>query len=174
MIFTSLIGPRLLLRPFRPADITPAYIGWLNEPQVVRFSNQRFKTHDDASCKAYLRSFHDSANLFLSIRFANGDRPLGTMTAYFNRNHGTADVGIMIGEASAWGKGIGLEAWQLLTDWLLGAGAVRKVTAGTLACNPGMIRIAERSGMMLEGRRLKQEVIDGEPQDILYFGRFAT
>jgi [ribosomal protein S5]-alanine N-acetyltransferase len=174
MSFTSLKSPRLELRPFQPADITPAYIGWLNDPRVVRFSNQRFKTHDRVSCEAYLQSFQDSEDLFLSIRLAGRDSALGTMTAYRNAHHGTADVGIMLGDASAWGKGIGLEAWQLLTDWLLGEGGTRKVTAGTLACNPGMIRIAAKSGMALEGRRLKQEIVEGEPQDILYFGRFAA
>ncbi|MCC6247256.1 MAG: hypothetical protein IT499_05810, partial [Rubrivivax sp.] len=34
-------GRRVRLRPFTAADITDAYIGWLNDPEVVRYSNQR-------------------------------------------------------------------------------------------------------------------------------------
>lgn len=173
MTFAALAGPRLILRSFRPEDVTPAYIGWLNDPWVVRFSNQRFRTHDRASSEAYLATFDGTDNLFISIREAATDRALGTMTVYFNQHHGTADVGIMIGESDVWGTGVGLEAWCLLTDWLLSEGGVRKVTAGTLACNAGMIRLAERSGMSLEGRRIAQEIVDGQPHDTLYFGRFA-
>jgi [ribosomal protein S5]-alanine N-acetyltransferase len=172
MNFSTLTGPRLYLRPFGTGDITSAYIGWLNDPRVVRFSNQRFGVHDRASCEAYLRSFNGTNNLFISIRKIEDDLQVGTMTAYCSGRHGTADVGIMVGDASARGTGIGLEAWRLLTDWLLVDGGARKVTAGTLGCNVGMIRLAERSGMRLEGRRIAQEIVEGEPQDMLYFGRF--
>lgn len=173
MNFDVLTGPRLKLRNFGPEDVTPEYINWLNDPRVVRFSNQRFRNHDRASCEAYLATFDGTDNLFISIREVSTDHALGTMTAYVNQNHRTADVGIMIGESAVWGSGIGLEAWCLLTDWLLSEGGIRKVTAGTLACNAGMIRLAERSGMSLEGRRIAQELVDGQPYDMLYFGRFA-
>jgi [ribosomal protein S5]-alanine N-acetyltransferase len=172
MIFPSLSGPRLRLCPFRSEDISAAYFGWLNDAEVVRYSNQRFCKHDRASCEAYFQSFSGTDNLFASIRLLDNDGAIGTMTAYRNAHHGTVDVGIMVGARSAWGRGLGLEAWSLLTDWFLAEGGARKVTAGTLACNIGMIRLAERSGMDLEGRRVAQEIVDGEPQDMLHYGRF--
>jgi RimJ/RimL family protein N-acetyltransferase len=49
---------------------------------------------------------------------------------------------------------------------------MRKLTCGTLACNDAMIRLAERAGMQLEARRRAQELVDGEPVDVLYFARF--
>lgn len=171
-MFTPLIGPRLILRPFGTDDITDTYINWLNEPQVVRYSNQRFHIHHRESCEAYFRSFENSANLFISICVKGSNCAVGTMTVYRNNHHATADVGIMVGASAARGKGYGLEAWQLLTDWLLTEGGVRKITAGTLACNKSMVRLAEQSGMLLEGVRKNQEIVDGSPEDILYFGRF--
>lgn len=173
MKFEELSSPRLTLREFRQGDITDDYIGWLNNREVVRFSNQRFRIHDRASCETYFKSFENSDNLFISIQRKADIKAIGTLTAYLNRRHSTADIGIMVGESAAWGGGFGLEAWQLLTDWLLQVAGLRKVTAGTLACNIGMIRIAERSGMVEEGRRFAQEIVDGEPQDIIYFSRFA-
>jgi hypothetical protein len=35
-----------------------------------------------------------------------------------------------------------------------------------------MQRLMERSGMMLEARRIGQEIIEGKPEDILYYARF--
>ena len=171
-IFESLIGRKVVLRPFGPDDVSQAYIGWLNDPAVTRFSNQRFRTHTRESCEAYRASFAGTANLFISIREAAGDRAIGTMTAYRNEHHGTCDVGIMVGERRYWGGGYGQEAWDLLTTWLLVQGKVRKLTAGCLAPNLGMVKLMERSGMTREAVRKDHEIVEGIPQDILLYSRF--
>ena len=99
--FTRLEGRKVALRPFTASDVTDAYVGWLNDPEVTRFSNQRFRTHDRASCEEYFRSFSGTENLFVSIRAVEGDLAIGTMTAYRVPHHGTCDVGIMIGERAS-------------------------------------------------------------------------
>lgn len=172
MISTVTTDERLYLCPFTGSDITADYIRWLNDPEVVRFSNQRFRHHDEESCLAYLRSFADSDNLFLAIRLCDDKRLIGTMTAYVSAQHGTADMGLLIGERGLWGRGFGLEAWNLLLGHLLRDCKLRKITAGTLRCNVGMTRIMERSGMRLEAVRSQQEMVDGEAQDVLYFAKF--
>ena len=168
-----LVGKRVKLTLFSEADITDEYIGWLNDPLVTRFSNQRFKAHDRVSCTRYLSSFDGTPNLFASVRRLDEDQAIGTMTAYISPHHGTADVGIMIGERSVWGHGYGQDAWSTLVDFLIAQPGMRKITCGTLACNEPMIRLAERSGMELEARRRDQELVDGAPVDIIYFARFA-
>ncbi len=165
---------RLILAPFTAADISPRYVGWLNDPEVVRYSNQRFRRHDVQSCEAYLRSFDGGLNQFWSIRLAADGNMIGTMTAYLAPQHGTADIGLLIGERSVWGQGYGYEAWQRLMDRLFGDQVIRKITAGTASGNVGMIRIMERAGMHHEATRRQQEIIDDELQDIVYFAKFRT
>lgn len=167
-----LAGERTRLRPFGIADLDEDYVGWLNDPDVVRYSNQRFRRHDRESCAAYLRSFDGSPNLFLSIRDSADDRAVGTMTAYFAVPHGTVDVGIMVGRRLARGRGLGCDAWLTLVTALLTVPGVRKVTAGTLACNAPMLKLVAAAGMHLEGARRAQEIVDGRPEDVLYFARF--
>lgn len=167
-------GNKVTLRPFTEQDITGAYIGWLNNPLVTRLSNQRFRKHDAQSSLVYLRSFEGTDNLFVSVTLNASGQAIGTLTAYVSRPHGTADVGIMMGEPAAWGQGLGQDAWNTLCTWLLTERGVRKLTAGTLDCNFGMIRIMERSGMQLEGVRRAQEMVDGQPYDVLYYARFAN
>ena len=166
-------GERVTLDTFEDHDITDAYIGWLNDPEVVRFSNQRFCVHTLESCRAYLKSFEGTLNLFFSIRRRSDGRAIGTMTVYHSAPHGVADVGVMIGERSVWGGGYGQDAWNALLDWLLTQRGLRKVTAGALAGNRGMVRLMERSGMSLEGVRRAQEIVDGEADDIVLYARFA-
>lgn len=167
-----LAGPRLDIRPFTEADISDAYIGWLNDPEVTRYSNQRFRTHDRATSLAYVQSFAGSDDRFLLVTRRADGAAIGTLTVYVSRPHGTADVGIMIGERAMWGGGYGQEAWDLVLDWLSREPAIRKVTAGTLAVNSGMLRLMERSGMTHEATRRAQELIDGTPVDMLYYARF--
>lgn len=165
-------GVRVWLRPFTEADVTPAYLGWLNDPVATRYSNQRFAHHTRESSLAYLGSFAGSSNLFLSVRRLDDGLALGTMTAYVAPRHGTADMGILIGERLVWGQGYGLDAWSALLHWLLREHGVRKVTAGALDCNAPMLRLMEKSGMHAEGARRRQEIVEGAEHDILYFARF--
>ncbi|MEG3179103.1 GNAT family N-acetyltransferase [Sphingomonas sp. LT1P40] len=169
----SLRGTKVRIDRFTAVDIGDDYIGWLNDPAVTRFSNQRFRAHDRASCEAYVASFEGSANLFLAVRRLDDSKLIGTMTAYRSVPHGTVDVGIMIGDPETWGGGFGQDAWNLVIDWLASQPDIRKVTAGTLACNRGMVRLMERSGMIFDGARRAQEMVEGEPQDVVYYARFA-
>lgn len=168
----AVAGRLVVLRPFLASDVTNVYVSWLNDPQVVRFSNQRFRQHSLSSCLDYVSSFHGTANRFLKILRQEDGRMVGTMTAYAALHHGTVDMGIMVGCLSAWGQGIGQDAWNTLLHWLLSAGGVRKVTGGAMRSNQAMVRIMERSGMTLEAVRPGQEVLDGVPQDLVYFGKF--
>lgn len=170
---TVVRGTRVLLRPMTAADIGATHVGWLNDPIVVRYSNQRFRRHSIASCLAYLRSFEGTANGYWSIRRLEDDLPLGTLTAYRAPQHGTADVGILLGERQVWGQGYGQEAWNLVLDALAREPGLRKLTCGTLANNGAMRRLAERAGMHVEGVRRAQEVVDGLPEDIVLYARFV-
>jgi ribosomal-protein-alanine N-acetyltransferase len=171
-LFKAIKGNKVFLKPFLVDHINDEYIGWLNDKNVMRFSNQRFFVHTFNSCILYKASFEGTNNLFVGIHRLSDDKLIGTLTAYFSIHHGTVDVGIMIGDSSLWGKGFGLDAWVTFTNWLLVLKGIRKLTAGTLACNLGMIKLMERSGMILEATRKSQEIFEGRPEDILYYAKF--
>ena len=99
---------------------------------------------------------------------------MGTATIYRNLNHGTADIGIMIGDRSCWGKGFGGEAWNAILEKTLSEDLIRKVTGGAAALNIGMVEIMKKSGMELEAIRKDHEIINGIPTDIVYFAKFST
>ena len=154
---------------FRESDITPTYLTWLNDSELMQFSNQRFSRHTIETATKYVRSFNNTPNQFLAI-FNHQDQMVGTMTAYRNSNHGTADLGIMIGSEFT-GKGFGKSAWNTLVNHMQDDKAVRKITAGCLDKNLAMIKLIEGCQMILEGRRIAQEVYQDEPSDILLFGK---
>lgn len=170
--FMVLSGSKVLLRPFVEADISVEYISWLNDPEVVKYSNQRFVRHTRESCLRYFQSFEGSPNIFISVRRSDNDSALGTMTAYVSPRHQTVDIGILIGSRAMWGGGFGQDAWNTLLNWFTKQSGIRKLTAGTMRCNAGMVKLMERSGMTLEAIPPAQELLDGVPQDMVYFGKF--
>ena len=167
-------GKSVELRLFGEEHINDQYLGWLNDPEVVRYSNQRFRRHDEASSRAYLQLFQGSGNLFLAIHLAHSGKFIGTMTVHLSIPHETADIGILIGDRSCWGQGVGKDAWSTLVSLLLESDKVRKVTGGTLRCNVGMIKVMAKTGMSPDGVRIGQELVEGTPQDILHFARFRN
>jgi ribosomal-protein-alanine N-acetyltransferase len=157
------------LRSFTDENLTVGYLGWLHDPLLMRFSNQRFRNHSMRSCRAYLNSFIGTDNLFIAIYFENSF--IGTMTAYRLATHGTADIGLLI-SAGFQGKGLGKDAWATLMNYLLATGT-RKVTGGTLSCNTAMVKIMQKCEMQADGVRISHELVEGLPHDMLHFAKFA-
>ena len=180
----SIVTPRLHIVPFGEEHLTARYVGWLNDPVVVRYSEQRHITHTLDSCRAYLRSFHDTPHCFWAILASDAADPacpeqagkthIGNINAYVDAANGTADVGILLGEQSAWGQGYGLEAWTAVCQYLLREQNLRKITAGTLSVNTPMLKLMQRAGMTPDGTRRQQIMFEGEPVDVVYAALFRT
>ena len=165
------MSKRIEFREMQLSDISEEYLGWLNDKELMRFSRQRFKTHNLESSSEYIESFKGSENSFIGMFTREAGRLIGTMTIYRCTNHGTADMGIMIGRGEG-GKGYGKECWSFMLETLLERDdGARKVTAGTSELNIAMLNIMEGSGMEKEGRRREQEIIDGKPADTVLYGK---
>ncbi len=162
---------RLKLINFTDEMISNEYLSWLNDKSLMKFSEQRHKTHDFDSSLKYLNSFKGSDNLFLGIFTKENNILIGTLTAYLDKHNSVVDFGILIGSSKAKSKGYGLEAWKALTEFYLKF-PVRKITAGTMASNKGMIAICEKAGMKLESVKKDHFVYRNELQDLYFFSRF--
>lgn len=166
---------RLCVVPFSEQYLTPRYVGWLNDPDVVRYSEQRHQKHTMASCRQYWNSFAGSPNFFWAITLRENPRDhIGNMNAYVDDANKIADVGIMVGEKSFWHRGYGLEAWRAVCSFLLEVAGMRKVTAGTIASNAGMRSIMEKAGMVPDGRRSRHYVVNGVEEDVVHYAFFAV
>lgn len=166
----TITGENLQLVPFSPDHISADYLSWLNDKQLMRFSRQKFFTHTQESSSAYLSSFENSPNLFWAVETKDTHQCIGTLTAYIDEHHHTADLGLMIGHPDARGKGYGLQAWTLAVKYLFNNRQIRKITGGTNSLNQAMINIMQNAGMVQEGCQKEQELIEDKPTDILYFG----
>jgi RimJ/RimL family protein N-acetyltransferase len=161
---------RLSLRPLTKS--TPRQIGWLADPDVVRYSEQRHGMHNLKSQLRYVDSFAGKSHLWGIHVVATGDH-IGNLSAVHDPYNDVSDVGILIGEKNCWKLGMGLEAWSGACDWLLDplCGGIRKLEAGCMRDNVAMMKILAGSKFKFEGERLNHFLLDGRPVGMVLFGR---
>ena len=82
-----------------------------------------------------------------------------------------ADMGIMIGDKSQWRKGVGLDAWSTLLNYLLSQPKIIKVTGGTLRPNKGMVNVMIRAGMYLDTVKNDIKMHQGNLTDVLQYAK---
>ena len=148
-------------------------MGWLNDPRVSRYLESRFETHTVESVTAFVQEQLARGDvLMLAIVELAGEDHVGNIkVGPLSAHHGTADVGLLIGEPSAWGQGYGTEAIRLATGLGFERLGARKLTASCYGDNRGSAAAFLRAGWNAEGVRPAQFVgADGRPQDQLMFG----
>lgn len=145
-------------------------VEWLNDPEVTKFSEQRHRFHTTTTQVDYINSFHLPSSL-CEIVIDAGQRMIGTMSVHIDSPNKVADIGIMIGDKTQWGKGYGAEAWCAVGRGLLMKG-IRKIEGGCMASNTAMLKIFTKFGMTLEGRRVGHCLVEDRPIDWVFYGRF--
>ena len=146
----------------------PEIVGWLNDPSVVKFSEQRFLKHTTETQRDYMEQMlgHVYLGVFLDVAI------IGTISAYIDRYNLVANMGILIGDKACWGKGYGFKAWSWLTQLLFADSKLRKVEAGCMASNVGMMAICQKAGMVEEGRQEGHFMCSKGVTDLVHWGKF--
>lgn len=160
---------RLSLRHLTKSS--PDQIRWLNDPEIMRYSEQRHQHHTQFSQINYVNSYKDGSHIW-AIHRLDVKKHIGNLTATYDAPNRLADVGILIGEADQWGRGYGAEAWNAACSWLLGDGDVRKLEAGCMRSNEAMMKIIRKSGFKQEGERANHFLAGGSPVSAMLYGRF--
>ncbi|HTU12669.1 MAG TPA: GNAT family N-acetyltransferase [Allosphingosinicella sp.] len=158
-----------------PDAVSDAYVGWLADPMVNRYLESRFSPQPREVVEAFVADMLASeANLLLGIHSHALDAHVGNIKlGPIDRRHGLGEIGIMIGEEAAWGRGIGSAALRALEAIALSIG-VRRLTAGCYASNVGSRRAFEKVGFAVEGRRNGHYLLDGRPEDGILLGKIIA
>lgn len=167
----TITTPRLSLKDIDGSPTlseTQIMIGWLKNPEVVRYSEQRHQTHDINSQLTYCCSFKWPSQLRIIYWIED---PIGTISAHVDTNNSVADIGIMIGDTQVWGEGFGTEAWIGLMGHLFEMG-IRKIEAGCMDLNRAMVGIFKKSGMTKEGMRKDHFLYEGKPANFEQWSKF--
>ena len=168
---------RLILRNLHTKDIGQHYLDWMSDPKVLRYLEVRFSVpRTIADLTEYVSLMNDSdKDLLLGIHLRESKIHIGNIKiGPISRQHNRADIGFIIGEKSAWGKGYATEAISAVTKFALTQLKLSKVSAGCYSGNLGSARSLEKAGFHLEGHLRGHWEVDGERDDGFVYGILAN
>ena len=149
----KIIGKQIYLRSVKDLDATKVYCSWLNDSQVNKYTESRFKEYTVGDILAYIREENDKKDvIFFAIITNDTDKHIGNIKIHhINPIHKFAEISLLIGEKSYWGKGVGQEAISLVAKYGFDNLKLNKLFAKCYANNIGSIKAFKKVGFKEEG-----------------------
>jgi ribosomal-protein-alanine N-acetyltransferase len=115
------------------------YVSWMNDSDITRFLESRWKYQSDESVKQYIQYMNDSPNNFLfGIFIKETEQHIGNIKiGSIDWVHRFGDVGLLIGERSFWGKGYATIAIEHVAEIAFTVLNLNKLWAGIYEGNEG-------------------------------------
>ena len=154
---------KIKLVKFNKKFMSERYISWLNNKELMRFSEQRFKTHTLKSCEEYLNESRKNKDLFYAIVDKSYEKHVGNIYIKIDRLNNIGDIRILIGETK---KKYGFYAWMEAIKKLKKLN-IRKITGGSIKTNKAMIKIFKKSKMKLEYTKKKHFKVNNNFYDLV-------
>lgn len=145
--------------------VGPKYCSWLNDPEVMRFTEARFRTHTINSIRSFVQKTNDSVTDHVWRILCSGHHVGNVKLAGINKLHRRASLSILIGDRDVWGHGVATRAIQLATAKSFEKYNLFKIFAGIYATNSASIKAFQKAGYVLEAtlrchRCLDDQMID--------------
>lgn len=165
----ELISDRLVLRILGEEDVTHRYVDWLNDPKVNQYLEVRHVPQDLDSVKAFVADCaRNGVDYLFGVFEKSGLRHIGNIkVGPVDVENATSEIGLLIGEVSAWGKGYGKEMISSVCDFAFNQLGLERLHAGYYAPNEGSAKAFAKSGFVVD-RVLKDHAkMDGITVDVV-------
>ena len=148
----------VLLRELTDNDLE-LVLAWRSNPEVFSaFYQQGHLGKGAPTWEGHYRWWHSRYNWkrwIIQVNDGETTRDVGQVT-FAQLDNWNPEVGILIGEVTLWGKGVGKKALSLALDWLRNKG-YEKVHTTILKGNERAIRLHESVGFKRTGEARKME-----------------
>jgi len=163
----------LILRPVTPEDVTHTYVAWMNEPEVNKYMETRFREQTREAVESYVGTAIKNPDLhFFAILDPVSGKHIGNIKLAVNPHHRRGEISLFIGEKDFWGRGLATEAIKMISDHGFNELRLRKITAGCYSNNKGSARAFEKAGFSREAVLSKEYLCSGRPVDRWCYCRF--
>jgi len=166
-------GRAVVLTSLGRADVSKAYLAWLNDTDVLRYRVAKTFPTTMKQLKKWIDEIPARGDLVLAIRACATRRHVGNIALNsILWNHRSAELAIMIGAKDVWGRGYGTEAVSLLTDHAFSAIGLHRIWANSP--NPAFNAAMRRLGWRREGIQRRAFLLDGKFVDVECWGLLAS
>lgn len=148
-------------------NVSPDYVNWMNDYQITRYLESRWKAQTQQSIQDYIRYMNKSDNDILFGIFQKDERRhIGNIKiGSINWIHRNADIGLLIGDRNSWGKGYASEAIQLVTKYAFESLNLHKLWAGIYVGNEGSYKAFLKAGWSDAGLFKEHRFTEGKYVD---------
>ncbi len=165
----NIVGERVALGPLR-RDLLPFYLRWRNDFSVARTLDYDPGPETlEARMAWYERVSTDQETVRFTVYERVTWRPIGLANLHdLDHRQGTAELGLVIGEQEARGRGYGTDVTRLMLDFAFTALGLHSVMLRVYAYNLAGQRAYEKAGFREFGRRRESRVFAGRRWDEVY------
>jgi RimJ/RimL family protein N-acetyltransferase len=169
-----LAGERVRLAALREDD-SDRMFEWINDRELVELS-AAFRPIEREDHDRWFDRIRDRDEVAIfGIRFRDCDRLIGSCQLHgIDRRHSCAELQIRIGERSAWGRGLGREATELLLGYGFEGLQLHRIQLHVERGNERARRMYGRVGFREEGILRGAALIGGRRRDLVVMGILRT
>jgi diamine N-acetyltransferase len=176
-LVVNMISERIALGPLR-SDLLPLYHRWINDFSTLRTLGGTVGPmtleQEQAWIEAQITSTQRTHQIF-TIYERESLQPIGTTSLEeIDDRHRTATFGILIGEATFRGRGLGTEVTRLMLDYAFTALGLHNVLLTVLELNPAGKGAYLKAGFHECGRRRQCRLVAGKWWDMFYMECLST
>ena len=165
---------KIALKKLNLTHATQKYLKWLNNYNVVKFTDQIFKQHSLKLLKKYILNLNKSKFNFLYGIFIVtekkqihiGNIKIGDINYY----HRTAVVSLLIGESKYWKKGIATKSINLVKKIAKNELGLYKLYAGCYKENIPSQKAFLKNKYKKEGVQKNQIIVGNKRSDLIWYG----
>lgn len=164
-------GEKVYLGQLR-RDLVPVYRRWINDLNVattLAIINEHGLPMTDQDEEDWFEAARkNKANVMFTIYERETGKPVGNVGLSGVRSlNRSAELGIVIGERAAHGKGYGTEATRLILDYGFTLLGLNHVWLKCVAFNHAALRVYEKAGFREAGRLREAWQFDGRFHDVV-------
>ncbi|MCF6194684.1 MAG: GNAT family N-acetyltransferase [Kangiellaceae bacterium] len=166
-----LAGETIILRGLEESDLTAEYLQWLNDEEVCKYNSHAIFPNNSSKMKKYFESLDQKNSVVLAIIHRAENRHIGNISLqsidWVSRS---AEFAILLGNKNFWGKGVAIEAANLIVNYGFERLNLHRIHCGTSSENIGMQKLASNLKMKEEGRRREAMYKNGKFVDMVNYG----
>jgi RimJ/RimL family protein N-acetyltransferase len=164
----NISGKNIQLKLLTPDNLSNDYINWMQDDEVMQFTESRFDAYTLEDLKEYVKNVTHK-DFFFGIFLKESGEHIGNIKiGGIDEIHRFADMGLIIGNKQMWGKGYGTETIQLATYIAFEELNLNKLIAGIYSNNMASYAAFMKAGYKEAGRLKKHYFYKGTYVDKIY------
>lgn len=165
-------GELVYLSPTEPGDIVDNG-QWINDAEIAHNLGTKYPASRDASerfAREMLAGAGKTIYPFNICRLSDGQRIGGIVLRDVDRENGSAELAIFVGERSQLGRGYGTDALRCIEDFGFGELRLHRIELAVFDYNVRAIRAYEKAGLVTEVVLRRARFHRGVHHDVLIMG----